>query len=179
MRGPRPAARRSQPSCGRDVPRTLAGRALKSAYFRGRELPVPRIVGAPALAPFGGFPHGGEQPLTEFLKRGFMVLPYQHPIERLYAPEDIADVEPRGRLGPRHRPGEVHRRPHVRVVHREDTPTHLHLRAAPRIAISRSLFRASPNLRYVPRGRPVSEQRLRSRTGDESRGSFCSFSRAS
>ncbi|HUF34624.1 MAG TPA: asparagine synthase-related protein [Gemmatimonadales bacterium] len=66
-------------------PRTLAGRALKSAYFRGREFPVPRIVGAPALAPFGGFPHGGEQPLTEFLKRGFMVLPYQHPIERLYA----------------------------------------------------------------------------------------------
>ena len=66
-------------------PRTLAGWALKSAYFRGRDFPVPRIVGAPALAPFGGFPRGGEQPLTEFLKRGFMVLPYQHPIERLYA----------------------------------------------------------------------------------------------
>ena len=66
-------------------PRTLGGRALQAAYFRGREFPVPQILGTPPLAPFPGFPRGGDQPLTNFLKRGFMVLPYQHPIERLYA----------------------------------------------------------------------------------------------
>ncbi|HEX6106707.1 MAG TPA: asparagine synthetase B [Gemmatimonadales bacterium] len=66
-------------------PRSLAGRALKTAYFRGREFPVPRILGSDPLGPSGGFPRGGDQPLTNFLKRGFMVLPYQHPIERLYA----------------------------------------------------------------------------------------------
>lgn len=66
-------------------PRTPAGRALKAAYFRGREFPAPQVLGTPPLAPFGGFPRGGDQPLTNFLKRGFMVLPYQHPIERLYA----------------------------------------------------------------------------------------------
>ena len=66
-------------------PRTLAGRALKKVYFRGREFPAPRILGTPPLAPFPGFPRGGDQPLTNFLKRGFLVLPYQHPVERLYA----------------------------------------------------------------------------------------------
>ncbi|MBA3893684.1 MAG: asparagine synthetase B [Gemmatimonadales bacterium] len=66
-------------------PRTLAGRALKKAYFRGREFPAPQILGTPPLAPYAGFPRGGDQPLTEFLKRGFLVLPYQHPVERLYA----------------------------------------------------------------------------------------------
>jgi asparagine synthase (glutamine-hydrolysing) len=66
-------------------PRTLAGRALRSGYFRGKEYPAPRILGTPPLAPFPGFPRGGDQPLTNFLKRGFQVLPYQHPIERLYA----------------------------------------------------------------------------------------------
>lgn len=66
-------------------PRTLGGRALKSAYFRGREYPVPQLRGTPPLPPFPGFPRGGDQPLTNFLKRGFLVLPYQHPIERLYA----------------------------------------------------------------------------------------------
>lgn len=66
-------------------PRTLAGRALRKAYFRGREFPAPRVLGTPPLAPYTGFPRGGDQPLTEFLKRGFLVLPYQHPVERLYA----------------------------------------------------------------------------------------------
>ena len=66
-------------------PRTLAGRALKKAYFRGREFPAPQILGTPPLAPFPGFPRGGDQPLTNFLKGGFLVLPYQHPVERLYA----------------------------------------------------------------------------------------------
>ena len=66
-------------------PRTLAGRALKKAYFRGREFPAPQILGTPPIAPFPGFPRGGDQPLTNFLKNGFLVLPYQHPVERLYA----------------------------------------------------------------------------------------------
>jgi asparagine synthase (glutamine-hydrolysing) len=66
-------------------PRTLAGRALKKAYFRGREFPAPQLLGTPPLAPFPGFPRGGDQPLTNFLKRGFLALPYQHAVERLYA----------------------------------------------------------------------------------------------
>src|SRR5215218_4460094 len=44
---------------------------------------------------------------------------------------------------------------------------------------SRSLFRPSPNLLYTPRERPVMAQRLRWRAGEESRGSFCSFTAAS
>jgi asparagine synthase (glutamine-hydrolysing) len=66
-------------------PRTLAGRALKKAYFRGREFPAPQLLGTPPLAPFPGFPRGGDQPLTNFLRRGFLTLPYQHAVERLYA----------------------------------------------------------------------------------------------
>ena len=66
-------------------PRTLAGRALKKAYFRGREFPAPQVLGTAPLAPFPGFPRGGDQPLTNFLRRGFLTLPYQHPVERLYA----------------------------------------------------------------------------------------------
>src|SRR5712691_4058351 len=50
---------------------------------------------------------------------------------------------------------------------------------SPRSAISRSLLRPSPNLRKTPRGRPVSLQRLRRRTGDAFLGSCWSFSRAS
>ena len=53
-------------------PRTLAGRALKTAYFRGREFPAPQLLGAPPVAPFPGFPSGGDQPLTNFLRRGFL-----------------------------------------------------------------------------------------------------------
>jgi asparagine synthase (glutamine-hydrolysing) len=66
-------------------PRTLAGRALRAAYFRGKQFPAPRVLDTPPLPPFPGFPQGGDQPLTNFLKRGFMVLPYQHAVERLYA----------------------------------------------------------------------------------------------
>ena len=51
-------------------PKTLAGRALKKAYFRGREFPAPQFLGTPPLAPFPGFPQGGDQPLTNFLRRG-------------------------------------------------------------------------------------------------------------
>src|SRR6187551_524204 len=50
---------------------------------------------------------------------------------------------------------------------------------SPRLATSRILVRARPNLRYTPRGRPVSAQRLRPRVGLASRGSFCSFACAS
>lgn len=66
-------------------PRSLGGQALKKAYFRGKEFPAPQVIGTPPLAPYTGFPRGGDQPLTNFLKRGFLVLPYQHPVERLYA----------------------------------------------------------------------------------------------
>lgn len=66
-------------------PRSMLGRALKLGYFRGREFPAPRVLGAEPLAPFTGFPRNGDQPLTNFLRRGFMLLPYQHPIERLYS----------------------------------------------------------------------------------------------
>jgi asparagine synthase (glutamine-hydrolysing) len=66
-------------------PHSLAGRALKSGYFRGTAYPAPRVLGAAPLAPFAGFPRGGDQPLTNFLRRGFLVLPYQHPVERLYS----------------------------------------------------------------------------------------------
>jgi asparagine synthase (glutamine-hydrolysing) len=66
-------------------PRTPAGRALRAAYFRGKDFPAPRVIGADPLPAFAGFPRDGDQPLTNFLRRGFLVLPYQHPVERLYA----------------------------------------------------------------------------------------------
>ena len=66
-------------------PRTLGGQALRAAYFRGKDFPAPDVIGAPPLPPFAGFPRDGDQPLTNFLRRGFLVLPYQHPVERLYA----------------------------------------------------------------------------------------------
>src|SRR5579863_9887033 len=45
---------------------------------------------------------------------------------------------------------------------------------SPRLAASRSLVRANPNLRYTPRERPVIEQRLRCRDAAASRGWRCS-----
>src|SRR3569832_923935 len=42
-------------------------------------------------------------------------------------------------------------------------------------ASSRNAMRDIFSLRYTPRGRPVSSQRLRTRLGDELRGSFDSF----
>src|SRR5260364_90422 len=49
---------------------------------------------------------------------------------------------------------------------------------SPRNAISRILLRAKPNFRNVPRGRPVSAQRLRCRVGFALRGNCCNFRRA-
>jgi asparagine synthase (glutamine-hydrolysing) len=66
-------------------PRSLAGRALQRGYFRGREFPAPQVLGAQPLAPLSGFTADGDQPLTSFLRRGFLTLPYQSPVERLYA----------------------------------------------------------------------------------------------
>src|SRR5438552_15394607 len=45
---------------------------------------------------------------------------------------------------------------------------------SPRLAASRSLVRARPNLRYTPRERPVMAQRLRCRLLEASRGCCCS-----
>ena len=66
-------------------PRSVRGRALRSAYFRGKDYPVPEVIGASPLPDFQGFPRGGEQPLSNFLRDGFLVNPYQSPVERLYA----------------------------------------------------------------------------------------------
>lgn len=66
-------------------PRSLAGRLLRRAYFRGADFPAPRVVGAVPLPAFSGFPRGGDQPLTNFLRSGFLIQPYQSPVERLYA----------------------------------------------------------------------------------------------
>lgn len=66
-------------------PGSLSGRMLKSAYFRGKDFPAPKVLGAGRLPEFPGFPRGGDQPLSNFLRTGFLVQPYQSPIERLYA----------------------------------------------------------------------------------------------
>jgi asparagine synthase (glutamine-hydrolysing) len=65
-------------------PRSLPGRALRQAYFRGRDWPAPRVLGARPMPPFSGFPRDGDQPLTNFLRRGFLVSPYQSAVEHLY-----------------------------------------------------------------------------------------------
>ena len=49
---------------------------------------------------------------------------------------------------------------------------------SPLKASSRILLRPRPNMRKVPRGRPVMAQRLRRRVGLALRGSFCSSRRA-
>ena len=66
-------------------PRSLAGRALRQAYFRGKSYPAPHVVGACPLPPFVGFPKDADQPITNFLRRGFMLNPYQFAIEHLYS----------------------------------------------------------------------------------------------
>lgn len=66
-------------------PHSMAGRALRQAYFRGKAYPAPRVVGAHPLPPFVGFPNDADQPLTNFLRRGFMLNPYQFAIEHLYS----------------------------------------------------------------------------------------------
>jgi asparagine synthase (glutamine-hydrolysing) len=65
-------------------PRGLAGRALKQAYFRGNDFPAPAVRGAAPLRPLDGFRVNGEQPLSGFLRKGFLLLPYQSTVERLY-----------------------------------------------------------------------------------------------
>jgi asparagine synthase (glutamine-hydrolysing) len=66
-------------------PNSLAGRALRNGYFRGRAYPAPHVIGAQPLPPFLGFPRDADQPLTRFLLRGFMANPYQFAIEHLYS----------------------------------------------------------------------------------------------
>lgn len=66
-------------------PRSWPGRMLRSAYFRGKDFPAPEVLGAARLPAFTGFPRGGNQPLSNFLRSGFLVQPYQSPVERLYA----------------------------------------------------------------------------------------------
>jgi asparagine synthase (glutamine-hydrolysing) len=65
-------------------PRSMAGHALKRAYYRGRDYPAPQVVGAAPIAPLPGFGGGGDQPLSRFLRQGFLLLPYQSTVERLY-----------------------------------------------------------------------------------------------
>jgi asparagine synthase (glutamine-hydrolysing) len=65
-------------------PRGLAGKALKSVYFRGSDFPAPVVQGAAPVQPLAGFRTAGDQPLSQFLRKGFLVLPYQSPVERLY-----------------------------------------------------------------------------------------------
>src|SRR5690606_32346766 len=50
---------------------------------------------------------------------------------------------------------------------------------SPFMVALRSMLRPRPNLRYTPRERPDSSQRLRWRLGEESRGSFCNLVTAS
>jgi asparagine synthase (glutamine-hydrolysing) len=65
-------------------PRGLGGRTLKQAYFRGKDFPAPEVRGAAPLRPLEGFRVNGEQPLSGFLRQGFLLLPYQSTVERLY-----------------------------------------------------------------------------------------------
>ncbi len=65
-------------------PHGLGGRALKKIYFRGSDFPAPAVIGAAPLQPLQGFRTNGDQPLSQFLRKGFLLLPYQSPIERLY-----------------------------------------------------------------------------------------------
>jgi asparagine synthase (glutamine-hydrolysing) len=65
-------------------PHSMGGRGLKRAYYRGRDFPAPRVLGAAPLTPLPGFGGNGDQPLSGFLRKGFLVLPYQSTVERLY-----------------------------------------------------------------------------------------------
>lgn len=66
-------------------PKSLPGRLLQLAYFRGRDFPAPLVLGASTLPPFTGFSTKEDQPLSSFLRRGFLVQPYQSTVERLYS----------------------------------------------------------------------------------------------
>ena len=56
-------------------PRGLGGRVLKTLYFRGTDFPAPRVQGAARIEPLSGFRVEGDQPLSQFLRKGFLVLP--------------------------------------------------------------------------------------------------------
>jgi asparagine synthase (glutamine-hydrolysing) len=66
-------------------PRGVGGTALKNLYFRGRDFPAPVVRGAAPVQPLQTFRAPGDQPLGQFLRKGFLLLPYQSPVERLYA----------------------------------------------------------------------------------------------
>ncbi|MBA3893410.1 MAG: hypothetical protein H0X69_06900 [Gemmatimonadales bacterium] len=66
-------------------PASLAGRALGTAYHRGREVTAARLRGARALEPLAGFPRGEDPQLSELLRRDLMGLPHQSSFERLFA----------------------------------------------------------------------------------------------
>jgi asparagine synthase (glutamine-hydrolysing) len=70
-------------------PKGIGGRALKRLYFRGSEFPAPRVAGAVPVPPINRLRAQGEQPLSEFLRKGFLVLPYQSPVERLYTASGV------------------------------------------------------------------------------------------
>jgi asparagine synthase (glutamine-hydrolysing) len=65
-------------------PQGLGGRVLKQLYFRGKDFPAPQVCGADTLPRLTGFGGNGDQPLSGFLRKGFLVLPYQSTVERLY-----------------------------------------------------------------------------------------------
>jgi asparagine synthase (glutamine-hydrolysing) len=65
-------------------PASLGGRLLTRGYFRGKDFPAPGVIGAATVPPLPGFGNGGDQPLSQFLRRGFLMLPYQSVVERLY-----------------------------------------------------------------------------------------------
>ena len=70
-------------------PRGIGGRALKSLYFRGSDFPAPQVRGATPIERLAGFRAAGDQPLSQFLRKGFLLLPYQSPVERLYTASGI------------------------------------------------------------------------------------------
>jgi asparagine synthase (glutamine-hydrolysing) len=65
-------------------PAGWAGRLLKAGYYRGKDFPAPEVLGAAPVPPLQGFGGGSAQPLSEFLRKGFLLLPYQSVVERLY-----------------------------------------------------------------------------------------------
>jgi asparagine synthase (glutamine-hydrolysing) len=65
-------------------PHGFGGRALKKVYFRGSDFPAPTVLGAAPLLPLRGFQSDGDEPLSQFLRKGFLLLPYQSSVERLY-----------------------------------------------------------------------------------------------
>ena len=76
------------------LPVSLGGRALRTAYYRGRDVPAARLRGAAPLAPVPGFPGAGDQALSELFRRDLVAQPYQSSFERLYAGAGVRLVAP-------------------------------------------------------------------------------------